>query len=476
MGLKTDDKKKKAGPASSLPRSQLMKEWTRAAQAVIASTYDWNPDDLVQTRGGNVAVYKDMLRDPYVKAALNIKKYSVIKLPTKLMPASAEPEAQRVKEFVQFVLKDMDTSFEALLYGMMDALDVGYSISEVIWKKIKYGDWAGKIGVEAVHGKDPEYYAFDIDDFANIHQVVSRWAHLDARGKADGSDGQESAWDPRKFLIYSNQPRYNNPYGTSDLRSCHRAFFIKDWAWKFRAIYMEKWGMPTLMGMFPKGTTEDRRKKLEQVLESIQNETVVTIPDDLKIEILRIAAEGRTTEYERSIYDLNKEILIGILFSFLSVEESRKTGSRAAGQVHERVMEINFEQLANSIADTLNRKLIRPLVDLNFETHGEYPELVYEITDYDRTKAMLEIDKGLHDLGVTLPQSYYYSAYKRPQPETQAPMPVSDDQRLTPDPKQPRIPSDQIPDPVQGPGQEETASNVPGPDSGGTNNGNGHAG
>ncbi len=402
---------------------ELFKDLTRSSIAIMGGLHDYNPDDLVINKGVGVRVYQDMRRDPYVKAALNIKKLSVARSPAQILPASASKQDQEIAKFVEWNLENMDISFDTLLWGIMDAVDIGYSIGEMTYKVVDDGKWKGKVAVRHVKSKDPYVYTFKIDEFGNIDKVLQRISggyvpqtkenlELDSTGL---NLRGEREFDPSKFLIMSFQPLYGNPYGSSDLRSAYRAFFIKDFAWKFRAIFMEKWGMPPILGRFPNGTPETRRKQLEEVLDSIQNDTVITLPEDLTVEILNLVQAAQTTAYERALADLNKEILIGIMGSFLSVEEGKRTGARAQGEVHFSVSKLFIEHLSSITSNVINDGYIKRLVDLNYRV-SEYPKHRFDMTRVEELLKDIQLDKELRAQGVPLAAAYYYKKYGRPTP------------------------------------------------------------
>lgn len=453
------------GMGSANKIDALMREWTKSAEYLHGHIVDQNPDDLILEKGNSVAVYQDMRRDPYVKAGLNTKKVSVARLTRRILPASSDPIDQEIAKFIEHNLENMETSFDQALWGMMDAVDCGFSIGEQNYKVIDRGRWAGKVGLKSIKSKDTVVYTFQINKTGDVERVVQNissgidddFQHVVEPPENENFQNNfgHLSFPPEKFVICSFMPLYSNPYGNSDLRAAFRAFFIKDWAWKFRSIFMEKSGLPTVVGRFPNGILEARRKRLEEILDSIQTDTVITIPDDLKIEILNIAGKGQVTEYERAIADLNKEILIGILGSFLSAEEGKRTGARAQGQVHFNVAKLFMEHLAKMMSECVNRQIIKRLVDINYNV-DEYPKFSFEISRADEMKAEIEIDKVLKmDLSVPLDNSYFYEKYGRPAPEESAVDSVlGRDAGLPPDPNAPPDPNLPVPppDPVPPPG------------------------
>lgn len=414
----TPEEEVSAGMASGGFKRLLMDawkdEWTRSGNAILGLIYDRNPDDLVASKAMRVKVYQDMLRDPYIKAGLSIKKLSVVRLPNEILPATDSEEDKKISEFVADQLECMETPWFDLLWNILNAVDVGYSIAEMNYKVVEKGKWQGKIGLSTVKGKDPYFFSFRINQRGDIATVIQRVGNI----WAPNSMLPHHEFPPEKFLVASFQQLYNNPYGSSDLRAAYRAFFIKDWAWKFRSIFMEKWGMPTVMGQYPPGMSEERRQQLEGVLDSIQNDTVVTIPADIKIELLRVATTANQQEYERAIQDLNKEILVGLIGSFLGVDEGHKTGSRASGQVHMQVSKLFIESLVTTIQEVVNRQLIRRLVDMNFDVE-KYPKLHFDMTHMNADEIMSEIgvDAALAAMGIIVDPKYLYRKYDRPMPD-----------------------------------------------------------
>lgn len=408
-----------AGPAGAGRRvltSAIMKEWTMAAQALLYQTFDYNPDDLVQTKGQHVKLYQQMVRDPYVKAGLAIKKLSVLRLPTEILPASAFTQDQEIAKFVEAQFEAMDTPWHQFLWGILDAANVGYSIGEINYRPIDRGEWAGKIGWSTVKSKDPYAFTFRIAMNGDVEAIVQRFGSAMAPRGRDAISPSSAMYEfpPYKFIVSSFQPLYANPYGNSDLRAAYRAYFIKDWAWKFRAIFMEKWGSPTVVGSFPNGTSEARRQQLEEVLESIQQETTLTIPEDLKIELIRVATTGNITEYERAISDLNKEILVGLLGSFLAVEEGKRTGARSQGQVHLWIAKLFIEALVYTVQEDINRQMIRRLVDMNYPNVEKYPKLKFELSRVEELLTEMELDTGLQLMGMPIDADYVAKKYGRP--------------------------------------------------------------
>lgn len=336
-------------------RSSIADAWAPAS---------YNPDELVAKHG--ISTYQEMLREPYVKAALRQIKMGVTSMPWGVTPASDNNEDITAANFINACIDELDGVFEQDLYDILDALDVGYSITEKVYRVMTAGPFAGKVGVKRLKAKDPSLFEFETDDFLNVTALLLTTHDL----------SDPTVLEPSDFILFAHLARYESPYGRSELRSAYRAWWLIDNIWKFRALYLEKFGGPTLVAKHPPGALETERNRLLDVLSSIQNETGIVIPNDVTIEAVDIATRGEA-DYRSAIHDLRKEILVGVLGSFLTADEGDRTGSRAMGQVHQDTVSIFVRFLAKLLANTLNEQLIRPLVRLNF-AEAQPPKFRFE--------------------------------------------------------------------------------------------------
>ena len=171
------------------------------ARSSIAEAWQigsYNPDDLVEKNGE--AVYQQMLREPYVKAGLRQVKMGVTSLDWDVAPASDSAEDLAAAAFVRYALERLDGVFKQDLYDILDALDVGHSITEKVCRVIERGPFAGKIGLRCLKAKDPSLFEFEMDRFLNITGLVL------------SLDTDEPVWlDPRDFIIFAHLGRYESP-------------------------------------------------------------------------------------------------------------------------------------------------------------------------------------------------------------------------------------------------------------------------
>ncbi len=388
------------------PETAAVSPDSRSAHGLALMPYR-NPDDLVWSRPEGLAVYQKMTADPYVKAALRQRKALVVARQWRVRPAGDSRIDRRAADFVTWCLGHGLThgTFKFDLYEMLDAMDVGFAVHEIVWRPIERGPYQGLVGLAALKSKNPYWLEFKLDAFANIEALILR----------TGTTGQVNRALPLdKFIVWPYLSRYENPYGTSDLRAAYRAFWIKDTAWKLRAVFLERFAGNNLVMSYP-AEKAGLKDELLSVIKTWQSETGIVVPEDVRVDTIKMAA-GAQSEFSAAVADLNREILVGILGESLTVDAG-KYGTQALGEVQDRAKRQDAALVAESLAAVVNQQLVRRLLDLNFRVDA-YPEwTLVEPSEVD-LKAEAEIDRILvGDIGLPLGRRYFYAKYGRPEPE-----------------------------------------------------------
>ncbi len=312
----------------------------------------FSPDDLVTKKG--YAIYDRMQTDAQVAACLRIKKFAVLSNGWQVHPASGSSADVETADFIRFCFNEMRGSVQDLLYNALDALAKGFSVIELVYKPIERGHFAGKIGLAAAKSKDPASFTFDTDEFLNIRGL--RMRHF----------GEETLLPPEKFVIYSYMPAYESPYGQSDLRSAYKHWWSKDIIMRFYNRYLEKYGSPTATGSYRRGTPKAQQDELLRVLDRIQQETAIVVPDDVKIQLLE-AQRGGEAGFIAALEFHDRQIAKAILGQTLTTDEGSRVGSLALAKVHLQVLHSQLEKLKRDLEDqVIGEQVVRRLVEMNF--------------------------------------------------------------------------------------------------------------
>jgi len=326
--------------------------------ALLGRIPPYNPDDLIGRRG--YAVYDRMQQDAQVQACLTIKKFAVLSRGWQVHPASDDAADVRVADFIRFALEDMRGSILDVLLNVLDAVAKGFSILEINYRIIDRKPWTGMIGLASIKAKDPSTFVFDTDEFLNVRSLRRTFSWPEGGGPG------ERVLPPEKFVIYSYNPRYESPYGTSDLRAAYKHYWSKDVLMRFMNLYLEKYGSPTAKGSYKRGTPKQAQEELLRVLDKIQQETAIVIPDDVQIELLE-AHRGGEAGYLQALEFHDKQIAKAILNQTLMTDEGMRVGSFALAKVHLDVLKMCLAKLKRDLEETVMREqVVRRLVEYNF--------------------------------------------------------------------------------------------------------------
>lgn len=329
-----------------------------------------NPDDLVTSRG--YEVYDKMQTDSQVRACLTIKKLSILSRGWQIQAASDDPGDARIADFIRFCLADMRGSVIDVLFNVLDAVAKGFSISEINYKIMEDGPYRGMIGLDSVKSKDPAGIAFESDEFLNLTGLRQGFLPPSSPPYQGGTKGGGVLLPPDKFIIYTYMPRYESPYGTSDLRAAYKHWWSKDIILRFYNVYLERYGSPTVLGAYTRGTPKKQQDDLLKVLDRIQQETAIVLPEDIKVELLE-AQRGGESGYLQAIEYHDRQIAKSILGQTLTTDEGMRYGSFALAKVHLDVLRMTLEKIKRDVEESvMNEQLIRRLVDYNFQA-DRYP-------------------------------------------------------------------------------------------------------
>ena len=334
----------------------------------------FNPDDLVGKKG--LQIYAKMMQDDQVKAVLTMKKYARLSTPWYIIPASNDPIDKEVADFVKFSFQNLEGTFENNLLNIYTALEFGFSITELVYQIINKGRFAGKIGLKSLKTREPYNYDFDFDKHGNL--------------KPDGIVFQATERYPiEKFVIYSYNKEFSNWYGKSDLRSAYRSWFSKEILIRFYNMYLERFGMPTVKGVYKKGTPEEQVKKLRDILSNIQSRYSITIPEDITVDLLQ--AGGGDAAFRSAIEMHNKFIARSVLVPDMIGYTESTGGSYSLGKKQFDVFLWILRELGRDTEEGIvGEQIIRKLVDYNYDVE-KYPSFQFESITEEDTEAKARI-------------------------------------------------------------------------------------
>ena len=323
---------------------------------------DKNPDEILKSKG--VAIYDEMeAKDTHVYSVYQTRKLAVSMIPWEIYPGDDSPKQQEMAEFVHTAIDDCKGTFTEDLNQLLDAIGKGFSILEIVWKLVDEGRWKGKYMIEELLFHKQKYWYFQDE----------RWHKSDESVALFGSAPMNAKPVPWEKIIHYAYDAEDNFYGRAAFKSCYWFYWFKKEGWKSWIIFLNKYGTPTAVGTYPPGSDVIEQQKLLDIVETIQEETGVIIPEGMAISFLEASHAGPAS-YRDLADACNAEISKAILGATQTVEEGRR-GSYALSRAHSEVRRERVEADSVDIADVIQQQLVKRLIDYNFVT-DIYPQFI----------------------------------------------------------------------------------------------------
>ncbi|MGD9642786.1 MAG: DUF935 domain-containing protein [Elusimicrobiales bacterium] len=343
-----------------------------------------NPDPILKRMGKDISAYTDLLSDDHVGACADSRAAGVLSLNWAVDNGKA---AGRAAAFCQDMLKALD--MPRLMAEILSAPPFGYAVLEIVWQL-----GADNLVRAAKVSKKPcTWFCYD------------GYEKLMFRSK-DNPMGE--VLPDRKFLQATHKASYENPYGFPVLSRAFWPATFKKGGLKFWAMFIEKYGMPHVIGKTPRGTGDTEVRDLLYKLENMVQDAIAVIPDDASVEIKDYAASGGTVDaYERFLGYCEKSISKAILGQTLTTDVGDK-GSYAAAKTH---MEVRGDIVEGDkkIVERTIQQLLNWTCEFNFPGEPAPVFSLYAPEDVDMDQA--QRDEVLSRIGVRFTPVYIQREY-----------------------------------------------------------------
>lgn len=342
----------------------------------------YNPDDLVQRRM-DYSIYEAMALDDQINICLKLKKDLVMGAGYEFVCEDEAESDIAMKEALEVAFdEDIETDFEQSLEEILSAYEMGFSLSEIVWKVNDAGHYVPK----SIKTRHPSSWLLHTDAQGNVIRYEQR-------------DQKTSyAVPPNALIHYIHNSNYGNPYGRSDLRAAYNAWFIKQELIKYYAIFFEKYASPTAVGKYKSNMPPAAVDALFEALKKLQSRSAMTIPDSVELDFLQSSSNGDV--YVKGVHLFNmiigRALFIPDLLGFQGGETGG--GSQALGKEQMLVFFKHIDKLKRQAEKLVNRRLVKPFVLNNYGPQEKYPKFRFkELSDekaIELAKVWLEAVKG----------------------------------------------------------------------------------
>ncbi|MCE5305379.1 DUF935 domain-containing protein [bacterium] len=299
-----------------IPNSLLTNELVTREQVLTFQRFIGilpNPDKVIQQNGGVSKIFPELKNDPHIWSCMQSRKAGVLSQDWDIFDRDANSD---ISQFIRKIFQKLDVF--NLMNNILESVFTGMQVLEIIWEYDDSGNYIPK----DIIPKPLEWFYYDEQNNLKFRK----------RDSLKGDFLPES-----KFLIPRNLPTYSNPYGESLLAKCYWPATIKNVGFRFWMNFLEKYGLPIIIGQYTYSPTPEELQSLSDRLNELVESQTIATPNDINIDIRDIGQSKSVELYAQLIRMANAEISKALLSETLTTELEH--GSYAASATHFKVRE-----------------------------------------------------------------------------------------------------------------------------------------
>lgn len=326
---------------------------------------------LLDAENGDAVAYLELAeemeeKDLHYRSVLSTRKLQVSGLPVNVEAATDAAEDVKAADLVRDWLNSGVLS-EALL-DVLDAIGKGFSACEIIW------DTEGRRWYpSAIVWRDPRWFVFDRADGKTLH--------------LRGSGGEPIQLASYKYIYHVHRSKSGLPVRGGLARPATWAYLFKNFGVKSWVQFAEVYGFPFRLGTHNANATDEQKRTLLRAVRDIGQDAAAIIPEGMNIKFESGATRSDSGLFQGMADYFDRQVSKLVLGQTGTTDVGQHVGTANA---HEKVREDIEQADAAQLAATLQRDLVRPLVDLNFGPRAAYPKLTIARPDIEDVNALVE--------------------------------------------------------------------------------------
>jgi phage gp29-like protein len=358
---------------------------------------------LLEAEQGIPIAYLDLAeemeeKDLHYLAVLGTRKRAVAQLE---ITVEAADSSKRAEDDAALVRDWMDRDqLQMELFDILDAIGKGFSATEIIWD-ISAKQWMPC----ALKRRDPRWFQFDrIDGETLLLRDV----------------GPPLPLPPFKFIDHRHPAKSGLPIRSGLARVVAWAWLFKNFTLKDWVAFAEVFGMPLRIGKHDVGETEGNIRLLARAVGNLGSDAAAVISKSMDIEFLDGKGQGAGADgslYKSLAEYLDQQISKAVLGQTATTDAI--AGGHAVGKTHQEVRRDIMAADAIMLQGTLNRDLVRPMVDLNHGAppSGNYPKIRIGLPEAADIKVLGDALKTLVPMGLKVPTKWVRDKLGAPEPD-----------------------------------------------------------
>lgn len=358
-------------------------------------------DRLLQAKGGDIAVYEDVLSDDQVKACFEQRRLAVVSREWVVEPGGPSRLDRKAADFMREQLNNIrwDAVTNKALYGVY----YGFAVAECM-----YARDGATIALEGVRVRRQKRFRFDAQGRPRLRTLSS-------------DDG--IFLPPRKFWTFSTGADSDDePYGLGLAHWLYWPTFFKRNSLRIWLTMLDKFAVPTAVGKYPAGADEATKRKLLAACMAVRNATGIAIPEGMLLELLEAKRSGALDG--APLYDRMNSAISKVTVGQTMTTDDGSSQSQAV--VHMQVRDDLVKADADLVCESWIMGPGRWLTEWNFP--GAAVPRVWRRVDTPDLASLASIDKSLFDIGfkptLNRIQTTYGEDYEEKAPPAPPPGPL----------------------------------------------------
>ena len=312
-------------------------------------------------------MYLQMRDDVLIGTLLSAIKLPILAAGVTVLPADEQsPGDEAAADWLFENLHRMECqSWNSHMEDMLEAIDFGFSIGEVVLEKRK----DGRLWIENISPRGQEtLYKWDFDDNGRATTFIQR--------NPNNGEMLEIPLSRCVHVVYNG--RAGNPQGRSLLRSLYRPYRMTHDMENMEAIGMEHdiGGMPIAQIKEGIDISSSDRTTLEEGLEAMRVDEAMYLIAPAGVEVKPYQGGTKLFDWSKVIERKKKEMLGRMFAQFLKLGMD-KVGTQALVQGTKDFFGLGLKSVQTMLEEAWNDQLVRYLFAFNtFAGMTEYPRIV----------------------------------------------------------------------------------------------------
>lgn len=317
---------------------------------------------LPQLRGRALARTVEEMRrsDATIHAGLMAVKEPIIAAEFAVEKGGESDVDQQAADLVEYNFTQV-LNWKHTLTEILTMLDFGFSVFELVW------DWRTVNGVDRIvlvkiaFRKQTTLHAWQTQDGQpGITQIKSM--------------GELVSIPEDKLVIFTHQQEGDNWEGVSILRSAYQNWYFKKTLYQIDAVKHERQALGVVKIKVPSNAKQADKDNARRAAMNIRanEQAYIEEPEGYDISFMDMQAHT-TADPKDSIAHHDRQILKNMQVQYIDIGSGGSHGSLAASNDQRKLLELQDQAIAEQIVARINEKVVKELIDLNFNV-TDYPK------------------------------------------------------------------------------------------------------